>query len=65
MKNLILFLYGAQLRMIRFHFHKDPDGNNVWNESLNPDDEKKISTLIITGIGGWQKWKLFGCILNR
>ena len=34
---------------------KDPDGNNVWNESLNPDDEKKFSTLIIAGIGGWQK----------
>ena len=34
---------------------KDPDGNNVWNESLNPDDEQKFSTLIIAGIGGWQK----------
>ena len=34
---------------------KDPDGNNVWNESLKPDDEKKFSTLIIAGIGGWQK----------
>ena len=34
---------------------KDPDGNNVWNESLDPDDENKFSTLIIAGIGGWQK----------
>jgi molecular chaperone DnaJ len=34
---------------------KDPDGNNVWNESLNPDDENFFSTLIIAGIGGWQK----------
>ena len=34
---------------------KDPDGNNVWNESLNPDDQNKFSTLIIAGIGGWQK----------
>ena len=32
---------------------KDPDGNNVWNESLKPDDENKFSTLIIAGIGGW------------
>ena len=34
---------------------KDPDGNNVWNESLNSDDENKFSTLIIAGIGGWAK----------
>ena len=34
---------------------KDSDGNNVWNESLNPDDENNFSTLIIAGIGGWQK----------
>ena len=34
---------------------KDPDGNNVWNESLKPDDENNFSTLIIAGIGGWQK----------
>ena len=34
---------------------KDPDGNNVWNERLNPDDESKFSTLIIAGIGEWQK----------
>ena len=34
---------------------KDPDGNNVWNESLKPDDTNKFSTLIIAGIGGWQK----------
>ena len=34
---------------------KDPDGNNVWNESLNSDDENKFSTLIIAGIGGWTK----------
>jgi molecular chaperone DnaJ len=34
---------------------KDPDGKNVWNERLNPDDENKFSTLIIAGIGGWQK----------
>tara|TARA_B100000029_G_scaffold414490_1_gene417915 strand:- start:496 stop:1329 length:834 start_codon:yes stop_codon:yes gene_type:complete len=34
---------------------KDPDGNNVWNESLDRDDENKFSTLIIAGIGGWQK----------
>ena len=34
---------------------KDPDGNNVWNESLDPDDQNKFSTLIIAGIGGWQK----------
>ena len=34
---------------------KDPDGNNVWNESLNPDEKNKFSTLIIAGIGGWQK----------
>ena len=34
---------------------RDSDGKNVWNESLNPDDEKKFSTLIIAGIGGWQK----------
>ena len=34
---------------------KDPDGNNVWNEGLNSDDENKFSTLIIAGIGGWQK----------
>ena len=33
---------------------KDPDGNNVWNESLKPNDENKFSTLIIAGIGGWQ-----------
>ena len=33
---------------------KDPDGNNVWNERLNPDNENKFSTLIIAGIGGWQ-----------
>jgi len=33
---------------------KDPDGNNVWNESLKPDTENKFSTLIIAGIGGWQ-----------
>ena len=32
---------------------KDPDGNNVWNESLKTNDEKKFSTLIIAGIGGW------------
>ena len=34
---------------------KDPDGKNVWNESLNSDDENKFSTLIIAGIGGWPK----------
>ena len=34
---------------------KDPDGNNVWNESLKPDDENNFSTLIIAGIGGWAK----------
>ena len=34
---------------------KDPEGNNVWNERLNPNDENKFSTLIIAGIGGWQK----------
>ena len=34
---------------------KDPDGNNVWNERLNSDDENNFSTLIIAGIGGWQK----------
>ena len=34
---------------------KDPDGKNVWNERLNPDDKNKFSTLIIAGIGGWQK----------
>ena len=34
---------------------KDTDGNNVWNESLDPDDENKFSTLIIAGIGGWHK----------
>ena len=34
---------------------KDPDGNNVWNESLKPDTQNKFSTLIIAGIGGWQK----------
>ena len=34
---------------------KDPDGNNVWNERLNPDDQNKFSTLIIAGIGDWQK----------
>jgi len=34
---------------------KDPDGNNVWNERLNSDDENKFSTLIIAGIGGWTK----------
>ena len=34
---------------------KDSDGNNVWNESLNPDDKNNFSTLIIAGIGGWQK----------
>ena len=33
---------------------KDPDGNNVWNESLKPDAENKFSTLIIAGIGTWQ-----------
>jgi len=33
---------------------KDPDGNNVWNESLKTDDQNKFSTLIIAGIGGWQ-----------
>ncbi len=33
---------------------KDPDGNNVWNESLKPDENNKFSTLIIAGIGGWQ-----------
>tara|TARA_B110000014_G_scaffold259575_1_gene247632 strand:+ start:117 stop:950 length:834 start_codon:yes stop_codon:yes gene_type:complete len=34
---------------------KDPDGNNVWNESLKSDNQNKFSTLIIAGIGGWQK----------
>ena len=34
---------------------KDSDGNNVWNESLNPDSKNNFSTLIIAGIGGWQK----------
>ncbi|MDC0170427.1 DnaJ domain-containing protein [Candidatus Nitrosopelagicus sp.] len=34
---------------------RDSDGKNVWNESLDPDDENKFSTLIIAGIGGWQK----------
>ena len=34
---------------------KDPDGNNVWNESLNPNEQNEFSTLIIAGIGGWQK----------
>ena len=34
---------------------KDPDGNNVWNESLKSDTQNKFSTLIIAGIGGWQK----------
>ena len=34
---------------------KDPDGNNVWNESLNPNEENKFSTLIIAGIGSWTK----------
>ena len=34
---------------------KDSDGNNVWNESLKSDDDNKFSTLIIAGIGGWQK----------
>ena len=34
---------------------KDSDGNNVWNESLNPDGKNNFSTLIIAGIGGWQK----------
>ena len=34
---------------------KDPDGNNVWNERLNPDEENKFSTLIIAGIGSWTK----------
>ena len=33
---------------------KDPDGNNVWNESLKSDNDNKFSTLIIAGIGGWQ-----------
>ena len=33
---------------------KDPDGNNVWNESLKPDGENNFSTLIIAGIGSWQ-----------
>ena len=57
MKNLILFLYGVQLNLIQFFISiKDPDGNNVWNESLKPDDEQyDFSTLIIAGIGGWQK----------
>ena len=34
---------------------KDPDGNNVWNESLNPNEENKFSTLIIAGISSWTK----------
>ena len=34
---------------------KDPDGNNVWNESLKPNKQNEFSTLIIAGIGGWQK----------
>ena len=34
---------------------RDSDGKNVWNESLDPNDENKFSTLIIAGIGGWQK----------
>ena len=34
---------------------KNPDGENVWNERLNPDDTNNFSTLIIAGIGGWQK----------
>ena len=34
---------------------KDPDGNNVWNESLKPNEQNEFSTLIIAGIGGWQK----------
>tara|TARA_Y100000590_G_scaffold17884_1_gene21378 strand:- start:1299 stop:2135 length:837 start_codon:yes stop_codon:yes gene_type:complete len=33
---------------------QDPDGNNVWNESLSTDDENKFSTLVIAGIGGWE-----------
>ena len=33
----------------------DSDGNNVWNERLNPDSKNNFSTLIIAGIGGWQK----------
>ena len=56
MKNLISFLYGVLLNLNSvFISVKDPDGNNVWNESLKPDDENKFSTLIIAGIGGWQK----------
>ena len=34
---------------------KDSDGNIVWNESLKSDDTNRFSTLIIAGIGGWQK----------
>tara|TARA_Y100000590_G_scaffold139925_1_gene160376 strand:+ start:4932 stop:5768 length:837 start_codon:yes stop_codon:yes gene_type:complete len=33
----------------------DPDGNKVWNESLAINDENKFSTLVIAGIGGWEK----------
>ena len=33
---------------------KDPNGNNVWNESLKTDDQNKFSTLVIAGIGGWE-----------
>ena len=56
MKNLISFLYGGTTPLDSvFISVKDPDGNNVWNESLNSDDENKFSTLIIAGIGGWTK----------
>ena len=32
-----------------------PDGNNVWDESLKADTQNRFSTLVIAGIGGWQK----------
>ena len=54
-KSDFLSVWGSTAFDSVFISIKDPDGKNVWNERLNPDDENKFSTLIIAGIGGWQK----------
>ena len=54
-KSDFISVWGSSSLNSVFISIKDPDGNIVWNESLNPDDENNFSTLIIAGIGGWQK----------
>ncbi|MDC0159565.1 DnaJ domain-containing protein [Candidatus Nitrosopelagicus sp.] len=52
-KSDFISVWGSSNLDSVFIFVKDPDGNNVWNESLKTDNENKFSTLIIAGIGGW------------